>query len=86
MARTFVGKFALWTLFVPQFKLISFLELRSWKTIPFMAQIAPVDKYPRLFQRQMEAFVYMRVVQYTQSDAVRRDKTTFLAIGTVHKE
>ena len=41
-------------------KLTVFLELRSQKTvIHFLEQIMSVDKYPRIFSRQMEAIVYI---------------------------
>ena len=39
-------------------KLTVFLELRSRKTVRFSQQIMSVDKYPRIFSRQMEAIAY----------------------------
>ena len=40
-------------------KLIVFLELRSWKTVYFLEQIMPADKYPSIFSRQMGTIVYI---------------------------
>ena len=40
-------------------KLTVFLELRSRKTVHFSDQIMSADKYPSIFSRQIEAFVYM---------------------------
>ena len=36
-----------------------FLELRTWKTVPFSEQIMSAEKYPRLFWRQVKANVLM---------------------------
>ena len=39
-------------------KLTLFLELHSWKTVRFLEQIMSTEKYPSIFQCQMEAIVY----------------------------
>ena len=45
-------------------KLKVFLELRSRKTVRFLAQIMSVDKFPHIFSCQMEAVVYVTVFIY----------------------
>ena len=40
-------------------KLTVSIELRSRKTVRFSEQIMSADKYPGIFSRQMEDFVYL---------------------------
>ena len=53
-------------------KLIVFLELRSRKTVRISEQIMSVDKYPRIFSRQMEAIVHVFVLQMNRLDRFSR--------------
>ena len=41
-------------------KLAVSLDLRSQKPVRLLERIIFVDKYPKIFPRQMEAIVYMR--------------------------
>ena len=61
-------------------KLIVFRELRSQKTVCVLEHTMSVYKYPSIFSRQMEAFVYIFVLgHYLFLKAHRFPQASFLA-------